>query len=221
MKTHLTIGAGPGISFATAERFAKEGLKVVLASRSGEKLAAHVEALRKRGVAVEVATVDAADPQSVVSLVQRYASELSVVHYNAGVLHYGADGQLQSRALEQETVESLENEINIGLVSALATIRAAAEAMTPRAVGTILLTGGGFGVEPSADFINISVAKAGLRAAVKALFEPMKKKGIHIATVTVATLVSPGSAKATEVGDAFWHLHEQPKADWSWEEVVG
>ena len=34
MKTFLSIGAGPGMGFATADRFAKEGFQVVLAARS-------------------------------------------------------------------------------------------------------------------------------------------------------------------------------------------
>jgi hypothetical protein len=34
----------------------------------------------------------------------------------------------------------------------------------------------------------------------------MKNKGIHIATVTVSTLVSPGSDKAKEVAEAFWRF---------------
>lgn len=33
MKTFLSIGTGPGIGFATAERFAREGFRVVLSAR--------------------------------------------------------------------------------------------------------------------------------------------------------------------------------------------
>jgi NAD(P)-dependent dehydrogenase (short-subunit alcohol dehydrogenase family) len=34
MKTYLCIGAGPGIGLATARRFAREGYRIVLASRT-------------------------------------------------------------------------------------------------------------------------------------------------------------------------------------------
>lgn len=220
MKTYLLIGAGPGIGVATAERFAKEGFRVVLVSRSGKSIAPSVTALRNAGVNVEVETVDAGDPARVAALVRRYGPDLAVMHYNAGLLHYNAAGELQSRTLEQETVESLESETRTNLISALAATKAAQEVMGPRGEGTILLTGGGFGVEPTPAFVNISVAKAGLRAAAKALFEPAKDKGIHVATVTVSTLVSPGSDKAKEVAEAFWRLHAQPKGEWNWEVVV-
>ena len=220
MKTYLVIGAGPGIGISTAERFAKEGFRIVLAARTAERVAAGVEHLKSSGANVEVATVDAVDPKAVGDLVRSHGSDLGVMHYNAGVLHYDQAGHLSPRTLEQETVETLASDMHVNLISALAATRAAQEAMGPRGEGSILLTGGGFGVEPTPDFINVSVAKAGLRAAAKALFEPMKAKGIHLATVTVSTAIYPGSDKAKEVGETFWRLHAQPKAGWEWEAVV-
>lgn len=220
MKTYLLIGAGPGIGIETAARFAKNGYRVVLASRSGKSVAQQVEALRNSGANVEQTTVDARNPSAVAALVQRYGQELSVLHYNAGVLYYTPEGELTPRTLAQETVESLSSDIHTNLVSALAAVKVAEEVMTPRGEGTILLTGGGFGVEPTPAFLNVSVAKAGLRAAAKALFEPMKEKGIHLATVTVSTAVHPGSETASRIGDAFWTLHSQQKGQWEWETVL-
>ena len=40
MKTFLSIGSGPGMGFATAERFAREGFQVVLSARDAEQLPA-------------------------------------------------------------------------------------------------------------------------------------------------------------------------------------
>ena len=220
MKTYLLIGAGPGIGIATAERFAKEGFRIVLAARSGKSVAAQVDALREAGATVEVEALDAGKPADVAALVRRHADALAVLHYNAGVLHYSAAGELQPRALADETLDTLGGEMNVNLVSALAAVQAAEAAMRPRGAGTILLTGGGFGVDPTPAFINISVAKAGLRAAAKALFEPMRQHGLHIATATVSTLVAAGSAKAREIAEAFWRLHDQPKDHWEWEVVV-
>jgi NAD(P)-dependent dehydrogenase (short-subunit alcohol dehydrogenase family) len=202
MKTYLIIGAGPGIGIATAQRFAREGYRVVLASRTGKSIAAQVETLRAKGASVVAETVDAADPHGVAALVRRHGADLAVLHYNAGVLHYDATGELQPRTLAQETIESLSSDMHTNLISALAAVKAAEEVMAPRGEGTVLLTGGGFGVEPTPAFINVSVAKAGLRAAAKALFEPMKAQRIHLATVTVSTLVAAGSAKAAEIARA-------------------
>lgn len=220
MNTYLIIGAGPGIAIETARRFAREGFRIVLAARTGKRIASAVAELRRDGAAVELETLDASDPAGVAALVGRHARDLSVLHYNAAAIHYDAQGQLQLHPLEQETLESLAADTNTNLLSALSAIKAAADIMAPRGAGTILLTGGGLSLRPHAGLLALSIGKAGLRAAAQALFEPMQLKNIHLATVTVSTLVSPGSAKAGEVADAFLRLHRQPKDQWDWELVV-
>jgi hypothetical protein len=53
------------------------------------------------------------------------------------------------------------------------------------------------------------------------LFAAFREKGIHVATVTVATLVSPDSKEAAGVAERFWHLHSQPKDAWTAEAHYG
>ena len=71
MKTFLSIGAGPGIGLATAERFAREGFRVVLSARNETKTKELAGQLEAKGHKVEVRTVDAAEPSSVAALVSR------------------------------------------------------------------------------------------------------------------------------------------------------
>lgn len=216
-RTLLTIGAGPGIGAATAQRFADEGWRVVLASRDPQRLE---RTLAAAGVVdVEFDTVDAADPHAVAALVGRHQRDLSVLHYNAGVLHHDAAGALQPRRLEDESIGSLATDLQINVTSALAAIGPAADAIERNGGGSILLTGGGLGIDPSPQFLTLSTGKAALRAAAQALFEPMKRRGIHLATVTVSTLVDPDSAHAHGVAQAFWALHAQPRDTWAWETI--
>jgi len=56
---------------------------------------------------------------------------------------------------------------------------------------------------------------AGLRALAHGLFEPFREKGIHVATVTVSTLVAPESKEASSAAEDFWHLYSQPMDSWS------
>jgi short-subunit dehydrogenase involved in D-alanine esterification of teichoic acids len=49
LKTFLSIGSGPGIGIATAERFAREGFRVVLTSRNPEKLGERATQLSNNG----------------------------------------------------------------------------------------------------------------------------------------------------------------------------
>src|SRR5258706_14120812 len=80
----LGIGAGTGIGLSTARRFATEGFRVVLAARKVEGLEALADDLRRAGV--EIASVDCSDSLQVGKLVDRYAPELEVIHYNAAVV---------------------------------------------------------------------------------------------------------------------------------------
>ncbi|MEQ5843747.1 SDR family NAD(P)-dependent oxidoreductase [Paraburkholderia acidicola] len=219
MKTYLVIGAGPGIGLATAGRFAAAGYRVVIAARNPSRLEPLIRPLRDAGHSIEFEQIDASRPAEVAGLVRKHGPDLAVLHYNAGVLHYDANGQLQPRRLEDETVDTLTSETTVNLTSALAAVQAARDVMTTRGQGTILLTGGGFGIEPTSDFLNISIAKAALRAATKALFSPLQAEGIHIATVTVSTVVAAGTGQSVEIAEAFFNLHAQARPDWTWETI--
>lgn len=89
MKTFLSIGTGPGIGLATAERFAKEGFHVILSARNVEKTQSLVEKLKAKGYSAEAKTVDASNPASVAALVASADEEhgsIDVLHYNAAAL---------------------------------------------------------------------------------------------------------------------------------------
>ena len=59
------------------------------------------------------------------------------------------------------------------------------------------------------------IGKAGIRNLTLALFDSFKDRGVHIATVTVAAFVDPESREATDVAEAFWNLHNQPRESWT------
>ena len=52
--------------------------------------------------------------------------------------------------------------VNIG--GALVAAQAVAPKMSERGLGTILLTGGGFALQPLPDYLSLSIGKAGIRA---------------------------------------------------------
>jgi len=219
-KTLLVIGSGPGIGYATAERFAAEGYDIVLAARTLQKLQVQAARLGALGARVTLVEADASKPAQVGDLIAGLAREgrLTVL-YNAGVLRYDAAGNLRPLALVDHSVAELQSDMAINLTGALLAVRAAAAAMAERGEGSIFITGGGFGIDPSPDFLPISVGKAGIRAIAKAMFEPLKAKGIHIGTVTVSQLVGPDSHAAREVADLYWAMEAAPRDAWTWEET--
>lgn len=218
-KTLLILGAGPGIGLATARRFGREGYHVVLASRNTQRLEGLAEQLAAEGLSASVEAVDVSDTQSIFELVQRIGDDLHVLHYNAGVLHYDPQGQLLARPLEAESPASLVSDTQVNLIGAMAAVQAALPLLSGKPQSSVLLTSGGFGVEPSGDFLTLSVGKAGLRALAFALFDPLKRQGVHVATVTVSRLVGPDSREAAEVAQVFWRLHAQPAGQWSNEAI--
>jgi short-subunit dehydrogenase len=210
----LGIGAGPGVGLSTARRFAAEGYPVVLTARKVERLEELANDLRRGpNAGVEIASVDCSDSLQVAELVGRYAPELEVIHYNAAVI--------RSQTLQEQSLASIAEDIEVDIASALVAVKQAAEAMLARRRGSILLTGGVLGLKPASNLLTLSVGKAGLRCAAEALFPGFAAQGVHIVVLTIGTGIAPGSKKAEAVGDAFWRLHAQSRDQWAWEASYG
>jgi NAD(P)-dependent dehydrogenase (short-subunit alcohol dehydrogenase family) len=210
MKTFLSIGAGPGMGFATAERFAKEGFEVVLAARRVAKTQELAERLISKGYNAYACKVDASDAKSVAELVAQVQEQ----HGSIDVLHYNAASGRKATLFEQPR-DSFNGDLAVNIGGALVAAQAVAPKMEEQRSGAILLTGGGFALAPSPDFLSVSIGKAGIRALAHGLFEPFREKGIHVATVTVCAFVSAESKEASSVAEQFWHLYSQPKDSWT------
>jgi NAD(P)-dependent dehydrogenase (short-subunit alcohol dehydrogenase family) len=210
MKTFLSIGSGPGMGFATAERFAREGFQVVLSARNAAKTQKLADQLKAKGYKAEARTVNAGDPSSVASLIadiEKQFGSIDVLHFNAA--------SMRKATIEEQPRDTFIGDLAVNIGGALVAVQAVTPKMSQRRSGTILLTGGGFALSPNSEYISLSIGKAGIRPLALGLFESFREKGIHIATVTVAALVSPGSKDAEAVGEQFWQLHNQPKGSWT------
>ena len=209
MKTFLSIGSGPGIGAATAERFAREGYRIVLSSRSTEKLAERAGQLAAKGYQVETRAVDAGDLASVTALVREVEAQFGAID----VLHFNA-ASMRAATIEQQDAATFVPDMTVNIGAALVAVQEASRGMLARRSGTILLTGGGFALAPSADYLSLSIGKAGIRAIAHALFAPFRDRNVHIGSVTVATLVAAESKEAQGVADAFWNLHDASPENW-------
>ena len=210
MKTFLSIGSGPGMGLATAERFAKEGFHVILSARNAGKTNELADQLKAKGYKADVRTVDTGNASSVVALVAEVEKQFGAID----VLHYNA-ASMRKATLGEQPAETFNTDLAVNIGGAQVAAQAAAPQMLERGSGSILLTGGGFALQPSPDYLSLSIGKAGIRALAHALFEPFKEKGVHVATVTVAAYVNPGSKDAQAVAEQFWQLHSQPNGTWT------
>lgn len=210
MSTFLSIGSGPGMGLATAERFAKEGFQVILSARNAARTNELARELGAKGYQAHVHTVDAGSAQSVAALVAAVEKEFGAID----VLHYNA-ASMRKATLAEQPAETFNSDLAVNIGGALAAAQAAAPKMLERGAGSILLTGGGLALQPSPDYLSLSIGKAGIRALALGLFESFKESGVHVATVTVAAFVDPGSKDAEAVAERFWQLHRQPKGSWT------
>jgi NAD(P)-dependent dehydrogenase (short-subunit alcohol dehydrogenase family) len=128
------------------------------------------------------------------------------------ILVYNA-ALIQSDALGQLTAQEHLGAWAVNVVGAITAITHLAPGMVHLGRGTILITGGM--PEPIPEVTSLSLGKAGVRALTEILARAYEPSGIHVATVTVAGAVAPGSAfDPDDIAEHYWRLHTRSTKDW-------
>ncbi|WP_185844767.1 SDR family NAD(P)-dependent oxidoreductase [Nonomuraea sp. WAC 01424] len=207
----VIIGVGPGIGQAVARRFAAEGLPVGLIARSTTSVDAAVTALSTYGVPVATALADSTDEDALRAALDKTAAELGppdAVIYNAAIIQADRPGELPARAQLDAYAVNV-----VGAISAAAHV---APGMARRGGGTFIVTGGMPHPKPS--YVSLSLGKAGVRTLVTLLDQEYGADGVHVASVTVAGAVAPGTAfDPDDIAEHYWRLHTQPRDRWEHE----
>ena len=129
--TALIVGAGHGLSASLARLFSREGMRVAVAARNVEKLAA----LREQTGACAFAC-EAVEPDQVARLfedVERQIGNPEVVVYNASARARGP--------LVDLVPADVESALAVGAFGGFLVAQQAARRMLPKGAGAILLTG--------------------------------------------------------------------------------
>ncbi len=210
--TVAIIGAGPGIGTSVARRFAREGHPVALVARREGALDEYLRSLLSEGAVALGVAADAGDPAALEAAWCTIVADLGdpeVLVYNAfAVSPRGAPTTLDP--VEFEAAE------RVNITGALVAAQLAAPAMRVAGHGTVIMTGGGLALEPSARATALSVGKAGLRSLTFMLAEELGPHGIHVATVTVCGPVAPSTHFDPDtIAEAYWRLHREPPPDWT------
>ncbi|WP_433475933.1 SDR family NAD(P)-dependent oxidoreductase [Spirillospora sp. CA-142024] len=209
----LIIGVGPGIGRAVARRFAREGLPVGLIARTEGTVRAAAEAVE--GVPVVAGTADATDEVALRSALDEVTGKFGtpdVVVYNAALIRPDAPGEL--------SVQGHMDAWAVNVVGAITAAAHVAPAMAERGRGTFLITGGM--PEPKRRYVSLSLGKAGVRTLVELLDQEYGPSGVHVASVTVAGAVEPGTDfDPDDIAEHYWRLHTQERHEWEREAFHG
>ena len=190
MALAVIVGYGPGLGAAIARAFGREGMAVALLARDGAKTAAAAAAMQRAGEAPQAAgyAADAGDAASLDAALAAAAARFGA----ADALVYNAAAWRDGPVLAL-TPEQLVEDFRVCTVGALTAARAVAPAMRARGHGSIIFTGGGFALFPSAVAPALSIGKAGIRALALMLAAELAPSGVRVGTVTVMGVVAAGT----------------------------
>lgn len=197
-KTALVTGAATGIGLGVAERFAREGARVVIADRDAD---AATRAVARIGDSARAVVMDISDESSVVAaFAELEAADWSpnVVVANAGVQLFGHDTQIADLDLDV-----WRRTIDINLTGTFLTVKHAVRAMLMHGGGSIILTGSPTGLNGEGkDFTAYSASKAGVHGLARTAAAAYARRGIRVNTVvpgyTETSLVTTISSDPTE-----------------------
>ncbi|WP_170309184.1 SDR family NAD(P)-dependent oxidoreductase [Pseudonocardia hierapolitana] len=209
----VVLGAGPGIGRSVACRFARGGMPVTVVARSEPTVDAAAASIRATGADVLALAADVADEDALraaLSAAEERFGVPDVVVYNVALVRPDAPGELA--AADQLAAWS------VNVVGALTAAAQVLPRMAARGSGTFLVTGGM--PEPKPGYVSLSLGKAGVRTLAALLDLQYREAGLHIATVTVAGPVAPGTAwDPDDIAEHYWRLHHQPRETWTHEVV--
>ncbi|WP_042161698.1 SDR family NAD(P)-dependent oxidoreductase [Paenibacillus gorillae] len=200
----VIVGAGSGVSAAVARKFGDNGFRIGLVARRESSLEEQANALKELGVEAFGITGDAGNPASIAEAFQTIREqhgEPDVLVYNAAVISSGLPSQLEE--------ERLIDEFKVNVVGALSSVRQVVPGFVDRKEGTILITGGGFGIYPNAAYSALSIGKAGVRSFAYSLAEELKPHGVYVGTVTIGGYVAKETFYDPDViAEKYWQLYQ-------------
>ncbi|MDE6087262.1 MAG: SDR family NAD(P)-dependent oxidoreductase, partial [Oscillospiraceae bacterium] len=200
-----------GLGTAIGRKFGANDFRVVLMARNAESLKAYEQEFQAEDIEVYTKTADAADDNTMTKALNEAIAEYGtpdVFAYNVGVT---TPDSMQDNGISATV---LRDRYQVDVVGAYHCIQQIATEEFAKKNGSILVTGGGLAMYPSADYLPLSMDKAALRAMVQALHPVMQKKGIFLGTLTVCNVIAEGSSCSPEIlAEKYWHQHSERK-DW-------
>lgn len=184
-KNALITGAGKGIGKAIAIALAKEGVNVILVSRTQldvEQLAVKIENFGVKSLAL---TADVSDINSINTAVEKALDKFKTIDIlinNAGIASFG-------KFLELEPAE-WEKIIQVNLMGTYYTTRAVLPNMIERQTGDIINISSTAGLNGNALTSAYSASKFAVLGLTDSLMQELRKHNIRVTALTPSTVAT-------------------------------
>jgi NAD(P)-dependent dehydrogenase (short-subunit alcohol dehydrogenase family) len=214
----LIVGAGDGLSASLARLLARQGMRIALAARNVDKLAA----LNNETGAVAI-VCDAVKQDDVARMFATLDDGLGapdLVIYNASARARGPLAELDP--------DDVERALMVSAFGGFLVAREAAKRMLAKGQGAIFFTGASASVKGFANSAPFAMGKFALRGLAQSAARELAPQGIHVAHIVIDggirgarrsvpadkpdSLLDPDAIAETYLG-----LLAQPRSAWAWE----
>jgi NAD(P)-dependent dehydrogenase (short-subunit alcohol dehydrogenase family) len=214
----LIVGTGSGLSASIARLFAKSGMKVALAARRADALAALSKETGGKAFACD-ATNRAAVAKLFADVEAAFGSP-DVVVYNAAFRTRGPFVELDPGDVEKTLM--------VSAFGGFLVAQEAAKRMLARGQGAILFTGASASVKGYSQSAPFAMGKFALRGLAQSMARELSPRGIHVAHIVIDGGIR--SAQRTEppdkpdsmldpdaIAQTYLDLLRQQRSAWAWE----
>src|SRR4051794_34397953 len=170
-QTALIVGVGSGLSASLARLLSKNGMKVALAARALDKLAA-----LKAETGAQAFACDATQEGDVARLFGNVESAMGP----PDVVVYNASFRTRGPVLDLEPAD-VEKSLAVTAFGGFLVAQQAARRMLPAGKGAILFTGASASVKGYAQSAPFAMSKAALRGLAQSMARELGPRGIHVA----------------------------------------
>jgi short-subunit dehydrogenase len=213
----LIVGAGSGLSASVARAFAQAGMKIALAARSTDDLAALAQEIGAKTYACDASQRDQVDK---LFAALDAAGAPDVVVYNASYRTRGPFLELDPAEVEKAIIVSAFAGFLVG--------QAAVRRMLPHGRGAMLFTGASASIKGYAQSAPFAMGKFALRGLAQSMARELAPQGIHVAHFVIDggirsarrpvpadkpdSLLDPDA-----IAQTYLHVLQQPRSAWTHE----